>query len=293
MPSVNKPPTHIPPLPLKYDANEEPFAWYQGDHAIYYFSAFAAVGIVVLFLAVGIATSPRQVPTVASAERFELSETYTVHAPVSVPNETAELPITTLIERYEGAVVTLYTDQQSLGSGFVIKGKNLIATNYHVVRGAGNLVVETADHQLVRTLGWAAVAPEHDLALVSCVITDPKFGLELEVAKPPRGTEVITWGSSQGLQGTVSNGIVSSVRLVEDLGEDAILDPSTSVIQTTAPISQGNSGGPLMNLRGKVIGVNSFFMKEGQNLNFAVSAEHLAKLIDESTGTSYPWEQLP
>lgn len=295
-PSVrsNKPLPRNPPSLPKQDSENTQVSWHQGEHSVYYLSAIAAIGILVIFLAIGIATSPQQpAATATSASDFELSETYSVHAPASISNENTELPITTLIERYEGAVVTLYTDKLGLGSGFVIKGKNLIATNYHVIKDASNIVVETADHQLVRTLGWAAVAPEHDLALVSCIVTDPEFGLELAVAKPPRGMEVITWGSSQGLQGTVSDGIVSSVRSVSDLGEDVGLDPSTIVIQTTAPISQGNSGGPLMDRRGKVIGINSFFLREGQNLNFAVSAEHLAKLIGESTGTAYPWEQLP
>jgi len=76
------------------------------------------------------------------------------------------------------------------------------------------------------------------------------------------GQPVIVIGSPFGLEGTVSDGIVSGVRKVPDFWE---------IIQITAPISKGSSGSPVLNIKGEVIGVATFFIKEGQSLNFAIS----------------------
>src|SRR5262249_14948666 len=82
------------------------------------------------------------------------------------------------------------------------------------------------------------------------------------------GESVVAAGSPLGMQGTISAGIVSAKRIVKGV----------PVIQTTAPISQGSSGGPLINARGEVIGVNSFLAAGGQNLNFAHISSHIAAL---------------
>jgi S1-C subfamily serine protease len=269
----------IPPLPKSTAAPRSARVPDPGDKSLYYLTGITVVVIILIFLVFAVVSAPQRRLASLPNNQGQLAEAFQVSNTFQGVGESDEtLSIGDLISRYEGAVVTVHTDT-GLGSGFFIKGRNLVATNFHVVRGAKDIWVETADHQQVKSSGAAVFAPERDLALLHCNVTDSNFGLKLAAALPKRGDDVIAWGSSAGLQGTVSEGIVSAIRRVDELGEDPTFDPATNVIQTTAPISHGNSGGPLMNLHGDVVGVNSFFHAGGQNLNFAVSAEHVKELL--------------
>jgi S1-C subfamily serine protease len=90
------------------------------------------------------------------------------------------------------------------------------------------------------------------------------------------GQKVIAIGSPQGLENTVSDGILSAFRDYK----------SVRYLQITAPISPGSSGGPVLNESGKMVGVATFQLEQGQNLNFAVDAEHLRPLMDQHFGVS-------
>ena len=90
------------------------------------------------------------------------------------------------------------------------------------------------------------------------------------------GQKVIAIGSPQGLENTVSDGILSGVRDYK----------SIRYLQITAPISPGSSGGPVLNESGKMVGVATFQFEKGQNLNFAVDAGHLRPLMDQHFGVS-------
>jgi S1-C subfamily serine protease len=83
------------------------------------------------------------------------------------------------------------------------------------------------------------------------------------------GQPVFVVGNPQGLEGTFSNGLVSSIRR---FGDDYL-------VQMTAPISLGSSGGPVLNDEGKVVGVSVGMLQHGQNLNFAIPSEYLANLL--------------
>lgn len=85
------------------------------------------------------------------------------------------------------------------------------------------------------------------------------------------GERVIAIGSPQGLENSVSDGILSAIREVD----------SVRYLQITAPISPGSSGGPVLNSTGQMIGVATFQFKKGQNLNFAVAADHIKPLLDQ------------
>jgi hypothetical protein len=102
--------------------------------------------------------------------------------------------------------------------------------------------------------------------------------LNLSQNKPKEGESVFVIGNPKGLDFSVSNGIVSSLRNDQDLGQ---------LIQTTAPISSGNSGSPLINMKGEVVGVISFTLIEGQNLNFAVGVSNLF-LLEEVNDLIFP-----
>ncbi len=94
--------------------------------------------------------------------------------------------------------------------------------------------------------------------------------LSISPTLPETGERVIVIGTPLGLEKTVSDGIVSAVRDVAGFGK---------IIQVTAPISPGSSGSPVVNMKGEVIGVATFFVVAGQNLNFAIPVERISKLV--------------
>jgi hypothetical protein len=156
----------------------------------------------------------------------------------------------------------------SLGSGFFVR-ENIVATNLHVIEGAAagyaKLVAQETSYPVK---GVVAIDEARDLALLAVDAPAPLLPLggsdTLEV-----GDEVYAIGNPEGLEGTFSQGVVSGIRQV---GPDTLL-------QVTAPISPGSSGGPVLNRQGKAVGVAVATFREGQNLNFAVPARYLTALI--------------
>jgi serine protease Do len=156
-----------------------------------------------------------------------------------------------IFERWGPSVVTIRVARpgvEGIGSGFVIPPNGMIVTNYHVVRGASDLMVRlaTGEQRPVTTVVMADA--ERDLAVLSIDPTNLRQVALGDSNKIRVGERVVAIGSPQGLSNSVSVGNVSQVRLKGEV----------AVIQTTAPLSPGNSGGPLFNERGDVIGVNSF-----------------------------------
>jgi S1-C subfamily serine protease len=161
----------------------------------------------------------------------------------------------------------------SLGSGFFIK-PGVIATNLHVVaratRGSVKLIGQSARHQIQ---GVLAVDKESDPILLSAPTLKQVPILQLTASPEVSiGDEVFAIGNPQGLEGTISSGIVSGIRSIGTI----------SLIQITAPISPGSSGGPVLSTHGEVIGVAVATFKGGQNLNFAISSQHLKGLLERT-----------
>ncbi len=162
----------------------------------------------------------------------------------------------------------------SYGTGFVYGEKGLVVTNAHVIRGVRNLVVRTFDGVALASVDVLDQRDDVDLAVLRV------RGLEAEplapgsVRLPPVGLRVIAIGHPRGYEYTVSDGIVSAIRTLEEGGQE--------LIQVTAPISPGSSGGPLLDLSGKVLGVCSLTLTEGQNINFAVPLRDLVPVLAEA-----------
>jgi hypothetical protein len=156
----------------------------------------------------------------------------------------------------------------SLGSGFFID-KDVVATNFHVIEGAAvGYAKVTGQKAKLNIKGTGGVDPLHDLALLQI---DGSSTQHLSVAPNLSvniGDAVYAIGNPQGLEGTFSQGIISSVRT---LGSDRLL-------QITAPISPGSSGGPVLDQTGTVVGVSFASIEKGQNLNFAIPSDYLAAL---------------
>jgi tetratricopeptide (TPR) repeat protein len=181
-----------------------------------------------------------------------------------------------VIKRVEPSIIVLLTyDKEGIslgqGTGFFITQDGDVITNYHVLKGASRADVRTSDGKVYPVKRVVAEDEEGDLIRVSIEI--PKevvHPLPIHASFPEVGERIIVIGTPLGLEKTVSDGIISAIREVPQFGK---------IIQVTAPISPGSSGSPVVNLNGEVIGVVSFFLMQGQNLNFAIPGERIAKLI--------------
>ena len=157
------------------------------------------------------------------------------------------------------------------GSGYVFSSDGVVVTNYHVVRGAKSLAIRApsgggSQQRVDFLLGYSV---EHDVAALQ-ISGGSLPALSTETSEKVKvGDHVVAIGAPLGLESTVSEGIVSAVR--EAAGGD--------IIQTTASISPGSSGGPLLNHYGKVVGVTTAMMLNGQNLNFVIPSRYITELL--------------
>lgn len=205
------------------------------------------------------------------------------------------------ITRQISAVLTLhlYNDRGQLigqGSGFILSGDGLAASNFHVLSKAYRAEAELGDGRLFHVLRITAFDPNQDLVLFRL---GRRIGEQIDW---PHDLAALTLGSSidvrigdrvaaitspEGLPSTVTDGVVSAVRSV---GQSRFL-------QITAPISPGSSGGPVFDMDGRVIGIASFQLREGQNLNFAIPVERLVELQSRSADLTFEqfrtWVQAP
>ncbi len=197
-----------------------------------------------------------------------------------------------LISKAERSVVAIRSSVSGgtkQGSGFVVDTSGIIATNYHVIEGARWVEVAFPGGESFSAIGWLSISPGKDLALIKCQLPIDSHSAALASKLPDRTERVFALGSPLGLEGTVTDGIVSAIRSGAIVG----YDKDAVMIQMTAPISPGNSGGPLINRAGQVVGVNSLSRLGGQNLNFAVSSQHVADLLKAAAKVGQPWSKLP
>ncbi len=172
----------------------------------------------------------------------------------SVSFARAEETLPALVKRVKPAVVAIATYDASgealmTGSGFFLRPGQVV-TNLHVIRGAVRAEIKTLEGKgkIFPVNGTLAVDEEGDLALLSVEMPVERVARGTELAKelPDEGETIFVIGNPLKLEGSVSDGIVSAVREVPN---------SYRIIQITAPISHGNSGSPVFNLKGQVLGV--------------------------------------
>ena len=182
------------------------------------------------------------------------------------------------------------------GSGFILDNDGTIVTNCHVVAGAQTAQVVFSDGNVREVVGFLLADVRSDLALLRTKLPENVSPLKLSEELPPKGTSVYAFGHPQGLDASLSDGIVSAVRTGEELelhDQDFGFSDDVIWIQTTTPISSGNSGGPLVGPDGLVVGVNTMSRKVGQNLNFAVSSTEISKLLIGEEMEVLPLAALP
>jgi S1-C subfamily serine protease len=169
------------------------------------------------------------------------------------------------------ALITTVTNTGgALGSGFLISSDGIIVTNYHVIKGAEGLGVRFAqEKELISNVSVVKTDAIRDLALIK--VNTPVNITPLSMGDSDQlvvGERVVAIGNPQGLQNTVSDGLVSALRDSEGMKH----------IQISVPISHGSSGGALLNMRGEVVGVTSSGIDKAQNLNFAIPINYVKDL---------------
>ena len=167
---------------------------------------------------------------------------------------------------------------QSLGSGFIVHPAGYVVTNAHVVSRATKITVTLSDNAKYPARVISA-DPEHDLAVLKI---EPPKGASLPHLPLGRsddlmvGETVIAVGNPMGLSNTVTTGIVSALDRELEFAQSV---KYTGLIQTDAPINPGSSGGPLLNVRGELIGINTAIRADAQNIGFAIPVDKLMELF--------------
>jgi S1-C subfamily serine protease len=169
--------------------------------------------------------------------------------------------------------------QQGMGSGFVIDTEGHILTNNHVVEGARQLEVTTSDKKKYKAQ-IVGTDPIHDLAVIQIpnkAVPQAEIGDSKSLVV---GQKVYAIGNPFGLSGTMTRGIISSIRSLK--GQRGFIDEA---IQTDAAINPGNSGGPLLNARGQVIGINTMILTGGveqsAGIGFAIPINTAKAVLDD------------
>ncbi len=210
---------------------------------------------------------------VISALLFLLINTYRVEA---------RLHVKEIISRVSPAVVTVLSyDKQGkairFGSGFIVTHNGLTVSNYHVIKGAYKAAVKVKDGDVYRVTGIVDFDCHRDFVILKIAgygLPTVRMGNSNSVEI---GDDVIAIGNPGGLEHTASTGIIGQRRNVG----------SYTLLQITAPISSGSSGGPLINMDCQVIGITTSTILEGQNLNFALPINYVRGVLETNKSVKY------
>lgn len=216
----------------------------------------------------GSTSSSRQPSLAPLVDHVRLSVVgVTTHTQVEVPREMQEL-----MRRFFGQNIGP-EEATGIGSGVIIDARGIVLTNNHVVEGADEVRVRTADSKDYRAVVKGSDR-DTDLAVLHLRdVTSPLAAARLGNSDSLRvGDYVVAIGNPFGLSLTVTSGIISAKSRVIGIG------PYDEFLQTDAAINPGNSGGPLFNLDGAVVGINTAISASGQNIGFAIPID-LAKSI--------------
>jgi putative serine protease PepD len=218
-----------------------------------------------------------------------LAEDYLSSRPAQAATSAATITETSdlapIVAKVQPSIVTVLVDSarsSSLGSGVILTADGLILTNNHVIEADGTVSVRLSDGQTVPAR-VVATDTTHDLALVQATgltgLTPATFATDDSVAV---GDTVLAFGAPLGLEGTVTSGIVSALDRSVDTGDEKL----SGLLQTDAPINQGNSGGALVDTSGRVIGINVAIATTGDSsgsvgLGFAIPADTATAVVSQ------------
>jgi len=266
--------------------------------------AFPVVGIVVLMVVSLVCTASvcslnEQVSSLRSevaSLQYAIGTTSTQNGSITTTSNTETVSLSDLYAEVENSVVTIectvvestmpfgrQVTAEVQGSGFVYEyeGQMVIITNNHVIEAATSITVTFADGNTydAKVLGADSSV---DLAVLSADAPASEY-YPLEIVSSSTvsvGDYVVAIGSPYGLAGTMTTGIVSAldrtITITEDMGGSYDI---TGLIQTSAPINSGNSGGPLMTYDGQVIGITTAIVSNSDGLGFAVPSDTILHVV--------------
>jgi serine protease Do len=164
----------------------------------------------------------------------------------------------------------------SIGSGFVLHPDGYVVTNAHVLAASHKVIFADKSEHDAEII---AVDEKHDLAVLKIKADRPLPALTLGRSDDIMvGETVIAIGNPLGYEHTVTSGIISAVNRTLDIDENSKYE---NLLQTDASINRGNSGGPLLNVLGELIGINTAIRGDAQNIGFAIPVDSLRKLLPE------------
>src|SRR5215469_16728140 len=183
-----------------------------------------------------------------------------------------------IVAKSKQAVVEILTyDQQNrllkTGTGFFISSDGALLTNYHVISGGSSIVAKTPTGAVYFLKNIVTESEADDIAKLQFLATDFPYLTLGSSSSAVEGQRVLVIGNPEGLEGTVSDGIISAFR------------SGRSMIQITAPVSPGSSGSPVLDESGSVIGIATLVFKEGQNLNFCDCGGEIVRSSESATAT--------
>jgi len=178
-------------------------------------------------------------------------------------------------------------DGKSIGSGtgFLVSPNGLLVTNHHVIAEAKSIIAKAENGGLFPVVHVLGTDLANDLALLQIEGKNLSFLSLAPEGSADAGTRIAVIGSPLGLEGTLTEGIVSARR--------RLLKEKRDVLQISAPISQGSSGSPVLDSQGRVVGIASFLLQDGQSLNFASPSEKLRSLLIKAGHPTSPPVEKP
>lgn len=202
----------------------------------------------------------------------------------------ADKPLTAkdIVQRSSPAIVRIEAqgaEGEQFGTGFIVDKSGVVATNFHVIAGTSDIKVKLHDGSHYPVSEILNVDPLRDLVLVRFAAPRALPTLRLgDSSKVTTGDQIVAIGNPLGVfENTVSEGLISSIREIcskQAVAENSATCPGElTLLQISAPISKGSSGGPLFNQLGEVVGVTTAIIDAGQLINFAMPVNYLKPLF--------------
>lgn len=190
-----------------------------------------------------------------------------------------KISVKEIVQRETPAIVSIYNldargEVRGTGTGFIVKTDGVVITNFHVIEGAQGLLIKLKSGEVYDRIWVMDFDPRRDIAVLKTQgIQLPTVTLG-DSEKMEQGDWCVAIGNPKGLEHTVSDGLVSALRVIE----------GSKMLQISVPISPGSSGGPLYNSRGEVVGITTAaLVGEGvQNLNFAVPLKYALPMLEST-----------
>ncbi len=172
----------------------------------------------------------------------------------------------------------------NIGTGFIFDNRGFILTNEHVIHGASKVMVQVLDRKQPIEAHVVGTKYEHDLAVLKIDMPRSVSAIKLGRSSDVKvGEWVLAVGNPLGLDHSVTVGIISAKERPMQIGDRSY----PHLLQTDAAINRGNSGGPLINMRGEVIGINTAVSQSSQGIGFAIAIDVVREALQSILGKDY------